>query len=144
MSEGTRHSLIKPTLQTPFHIDFEWWQDHDNNWRVFLKGFLCEDCKEVYKDSNGNRIVDWVDPQTAEVTQVDGILHCLITHCANQPDFITEKTTLVDSVFRYFIANGNEPKTVEEIAETIDKPAITILRTLTGPKVFKGIRPIKS
>jgi hypothetical protein len=31
-----RPSLIKPNLNTPFHIDFSWWKENDNNWRIFL------------------------------------------------------------------------------------------------------------
>ena len=143
MDDGKRYSLIKPTLQTPFHIDFDWWKQHDSNWRVYLQSYLCDECSETYKDYDEENLVDWVDPDTGEVKQVDGLLHALISHCANQPGFITDHTTMVDSVFRYFIANGNKPLTPIELSEGIGKPATTILRTFTGSKVFKGIRPIR-
>ena len=144
MDDGKRYSLIKPTLQTPFHIDFDWWKQHDSNWRVYLQSYLCDECSETYKDYDEENLVDWVDPGTGEVKRVDGLLHTLISHCANQPGFITDHTTMVDSVFRYFIANGNKSLTPVELSEGIGKPAKTILRTFTGSKVFKGIRPIKS
>ena len=144
MDDGKRYSLIKPTLQTPFHIDFDWWKQHDSNWRVYLQSYLCEKCSETYKDYDEENLVDWIDPDTAEVKRVDGLLHALISHCANQPGFITDHTTMVDSVFRYFIANGNKPLTPIELSEGIGKSATTILKTFTGLKVFKGIRPIRS
>jgi len=86
-------------------------------------------------------MVDWVDPETAEVQQVDGVQHILITHCARQQSFISEQNTLVDSVFRLFLANGNTPMTPIELAETLGRQPEVILRTLTGTRVYKGLRP---
>jgi hypothetical protein len=89
----------------------------------------------------GDEKVDWVDPDTAEVQQVDGLQHVLITHCAKEPDFISERTALVDAVFRIFLANGNTPLTPVELAERLGRPPETILRTLSGMRVYKGLRP---
>ncbi len=92
------------------------------------------------KDLN-SATIDYVDPVTAEVAEVDAVQHVLITHCALQPDFITEYTSLVEAVFRTFLANGNTPLSAVQLSERIGKPALTILKTLSGPKVYKGIRP---
>lgn len=137
-----RPSLIKPNLNTPFHIDFSWWKENDNNWRIFLFSCLCEEHQNTFKDATNILEIDWIDPNTAEVTRVDGIQHILTTHCARQSDFLTRTTTLVDSVFRVFLANGNQPLTIQELSDKIEKPAVTLLRTLSGPKVYYGIRPL--
>ncbi len=142
MSEGKHYSLIKPSLRTPFHIDFNWWQQHDSNWRIYLQSYLCEECSESLKNFDEETLIDIVDSSTGEVQRVDGLLHALMTHCANQPGFITDHTTLVDAVFRYFLANGNTPLTPLELADAIGKPPNTILKTFSGSKVFKGIRPV--
>jgi hypothetical protein len=92
---------------------------------------------------DNNETIDWVDPETAEVTQVDGLQHILITHCAKQDNFLNSKMALVDSVFRILLANGNKPMTPEELGETLNRPASTILRTLSGVRVYKGIRPVQ-
>jgi hypothetical protein len=86
--------------------------------------------------------VDWVDPETAEVQRVDGLQNILITHCARQRTFITQQTTLVDSVFRLLLANGNTPLTPEELAEQLGRDSQLILRTLSGLRVYKGLRPV--
>jgi len=65
----------------------------------------------------------------------------LITHCAKQPDYLTPQTSLVNAVFRLFLANGNAPLSPAEMQERLGKPANTILRTLSSPRVYKGIRP---
>lgn len=141
MSELKKYSLVKPNLSTPFHIDFDWWMQYDNNWRVHLQSCLCSEHQAAFSDNNDTTWIDWIDPVTAEVHSIDGLQHVLITHCAKQTDFLTNYTTLVDSTFRSFLANGNNPLTSLELSEKIGKPAITILRTLSGPTVYKGIRP---
>ena len=141
MAETRRYSIIKPTTNTPFHIDFEWWMKNDSNWRVYLVGYLCDEHKETYKDLENDVLIDAIHPDTAEISQVDGIQNILITHCAKQEHFISENTTLVESVFRILLANGNKPMTPEEIGDKIGRPAITILKTLAGQRVYKGIRP---
>ncbi len=141
MSDGKRYSLLKPTLETPFHIDFNWWQQNDRDWRVYLRSLLCEEHQKVFTDWEEEKTIDWVDPVTAEVTPVDGLQHALMTHCAQQPGFLSEHTALVEAVFRIFLANGNAPMTPQELAMHLRRPAETILRTLAGPRVYRGLRP---
>lgn len=141
MTEPQRYSLIKPTLQTRFRIDFEWWRQRDRDWHVHLAGLLCEEHQQLFAEPGDNLMVDWVDPVTAEVQQVEGIQHILITHCAKQPGFITPHTVMVDAVFRLFLANGNSPLTPIEIGEALQRSPETILKTLTGSRVYRGVRP---
>ncbi len=141
MTEVKRHSLVKPTLDTPFQIDFEWWKQHDNNWRVFLYSFLCPEHQATFANSTQDIQVDWVDPDTAEVRTVDGLLHVLMSHCAQQPEFVTSNTALVDSVFRVLLANGNDPMSPDQLGKELHRPPETILRTFSGMVVYKGIRP---
>ncbi len=134
-------SLVKPTKSTPFHIDFEWWKDHDNNWRVFLFSCLCSEHQISFSNQPNNALIDWIDPETAEIRQVDGLQSTLMNHCAKQENFVTENTAMVDAIFRIFLANGNSPLNAEELSDKIGKPAETILRTLSGLTVYRGIRP---
>lgn len=140
--DSKRNSLIKPKSTTPFKIEFDWWKKNDRDWRVYLRGFLCEEHQALFENLDNDEVIDWVDPKTAEVTQVDGLLHILITHCAKQEDFLSSRMALVDSVFRVLLANGNRPMTSEELGEILNRPPTTILRTLSGLRVYKGIRPI--
>lgn len=143
MSEVKRFSLVKPTLQTPIHIDFDWWMRHDNNWRVYLHSCLCLEHQKLFENLNELTAIDWIDPQTAEVKQVDGLQHILMNHCAKQLEFLTDVTSLVDIVFRAFLANGNNPLTPVDLADSTGKDAGIILRTLLGSQVYKGLRPFQ-
>jgi hypothetical protein len=144
MNEPKRFSLVKPTLDTPFHIDFQWWKQHDNNWRVHLHDCLCSDHQIIFANLEDESWVDSVDPETAVVKRVDGLQHILMTHCARQPGFLTINTTLVDAVFRAFLSNGNIAMSPKDLAVQINRPSETILRTIAGPQVYKGIRPQKN
>ena len=141
-NEGKRFSLVKPTLQTPFHIDFEWWSQNDRSWRIYLRGYLSEEDQEAFSESDEVELVDLIDQETAEVHRVDGLQHLLITRYARRDDFIPETTSLIESIFRLFLSNGNSPLTPEELAEKLGRPPRTILRTLSGPRVYKGMRPL--
>ena len=138
-----RFSLIKPTLQTPFHIDFDWWQKNERDWHVYLRSLLCSEHQELFADVRQGEMIDWVDPKTAEVKPVNGIQHTLMTHCARRPEFVTEQTALVEAVFRLFLTNENMPMTAEELGSLLNRPPETILRTLSGPRVYKGLRPLQ-
>ena len=137
-------SLLKPTVSTPFHIDFDWWKEHDRSWRVHLRSCLCEEHQEMYADLTGDEKVDWIDPETAEVQCVDGLQHTLISHCAKQEQFITDQTTLTEALFRIFLANGNQSLSPEQLAEILDRSPIKIQQTISGTRVYKGIRPASS
>ena len=141
--QSRRFSLVKPTLQTPFHIDFDWWQKNERDWHVYLRSLLCPEHQELFATIQEGEMIDWVDPKTAEVKSVDGIQHTLMSHCARRPEFVTEQTAIVEAVFRLFLTNDNLPMTAEELGLRLNRPPLTILRTLSGPRVYKGLRPLQ-
>lgn len=141
MNAAPVSSLVRPSLNTRFHIDYDWWDRAERDLEVYLRSHLCPTHQETYADVDPARKVDHVDPETGEVTRVAGIQHVLISHCAQQPGYLSGQTSLVNAVFRVFLSNGNTPLSPEELSERIGRPAQMILRTLTGPRVYKGIRP---
>ena len=134
-------SLLKPSVNTPFHIDFEWWKKNERDWHVFLRSLLCSEHQETFAEMDEDEMIDWIDPQTAEVKPVDGVQHALMTHCALLPEFSDARTAMVEAVFRIFLVNGNVPMSAEDLGKRLGRPADTILRTLAGPRVYRGLRP---
>ncbi len=141
MTEVKRSSLMKPTVRTTFQIDFEWWKESERDWHVYLRSLLCPAHQESLAGLEEGQMIDWVDENTAEVREVDGIQHALMSHCARQPEFVTQQTALVEGVFRVFLVNGNQPMSAEDLSARLSRPANTILTTLAGPRVYKGLRP---
>jgi hypothetical protein len=141
MSEVKKLSLIKPTPQMPFHIDFDWWRANDSNWRIALESMLCPEHQQAFSSLSESQLIDWVDPETAEVRQIDGLQYMLINHCAKQEGFLDEHTVLVEAVFRLLLANNNAPMSAEEMGARLHRPPEVILKTIAGPRVYKGLRP---
>jgi hypothetical protein len=141
MAEVKRFSLVKPTVDTPFHIDFAWWKKNERDWHVYMRSLLCAEHQEAFANTEEGETIDWIDPVTAEVKPVEGVQNALMTHCVKQPDFLTSQTALVEAVFRLFLTNGNVPMSSGELGARLNRPPETILRTLAGARVYKGIRP---
>jgi len=141
MVEGKRPSLVKPSVNTTFHIDFEWWKKSERDWHVYLRTLLCPEHQEAFANVEAGQMIDWVDPVTAEVKPVEGVQNTLMMHCVKQPDFLTNQTALVEAVFRLFLTNGNMPMSSKDLGAKLNRPPETILRTLVGARIYKGIRP---
>ncbi|OGO17043.1 MAG: hypothetical protein A2Z14_09015 [Chloroflexi bacterium RBG_16_48_8] len=133
--------LLRPTLDTKFHIEYGWWDRENRDLEIYLRGHLCAKHQETFAELDANALVNNVDPETGEVTRVPGIQNVLITHCAQQPGYITRQTTMVNAVFKIFLANGNVPLTTREIGERLGRNPNLVLRTFSSPRVYKGIRP---
>jgi hypothetical protein len=137
-------SLLKPNTKTPFHIDFDWWKKSERDWHVFLRTLLCVEHQEAFANVEEGEMIDWVDPQTAEVKPVDGVQHALMSHCALLPEFTSERTAVVEAIFRTFLVNGNVPMSAEDLSKRLGRPADIILKTIAGPRVYRGLRPYQA
>ena len=135
-------ALVKPTLDTPFHVEYTWWDRRKLNLSAELRAHLCDTHRAVFTDEvDTDERIDWVDQKSGEVTQVHGLQHILRVHCSNEPGYIDSGLSLVDAVLRVFLANGNSPLTPNELAAIIGRRPEKILQTLSGRRVYKGLRP---
>lgn len=144
MSGDRPSTLVKPTLDTKFHIDYSWWERSPDDLHIYLLSHLLPEQRDELSqaDNDSSQAVDYIDPATGEVFQLDQ-LKLAIQIAAEDPNFINAQTSLVDSVFRVFLANGNLPLNARELAERTDRPAATILRTFSTMRIYKGIRPFE-
>jgi len=135
----------RPTVDTVFHIDMDWWDEQDRDIRIHMLDMLCDACRDEYIENYGKlEEIDWVDEDTGEVMRVDGLWHSLRTCCSLKPEYISPRTPIVEAVFRTFVANGNRPLTIREIHEKIDRrPPAVLLKILTSGSVYLGIRPVR-
>lgn len=138
----SRLTRFRPTVETKFHIDYDWWERSGRDFRLYLRDQLCDECRERFADHQNTEDVDWVDPETAEVRRTDALRECLRTQCANDPDYINERLPVASACFRIFLANNNAPLSPAELHELMPwKSADAILRTLSGGQVYLGLRP---
>lgn len=75
--------------------------------------------------------------ETRKVAYGDDLLAVMGECCSKAPDFITPNLPILEIVFRIFLANGNQPLTLEEIERQLvqklaaaDRPHPISLETL--------------
>ena len=135
--------LIKPSVETKFFIDFDWWEQSRDDLQIYLLTHLTPDQQKALEHKDLGEVFDYVDPKTGEVFQMDA-LGLAIRETAARDDFITEHISLIDSVFRVLLVNGNDPLNPLELADLTGRDASTILKTIGGLRIYRGIRPYHS
>lgn len=143
MQPGKPSLLLRPSLDTKFHIDYDWWETSRDDLRVYMLTHLTPEQRERVENTDVTDVVDYIDPETGEVFQLDS-LGLAIQESAKQDDFISDHIGLVDSVFRAFLAGGNRPLSARELGEITGRDASTILKTIGGVRVYRGIRPYQT
>ncbi len=132
--------LIKPTVETKFYIDYDWWETSNDDLNIYLMTHLSQEEREKLDSIDQNAVIDYIHPETGEVFQLDA-LGLAIQESAKQEEFITAHIGLIDSVFRAFLVNDNHPLNARELSEITGRNATTILKTIGGMRVYRGIRP---
>lgn len=131
------HALV--TIHTPFHIDFAWWASRHRNLGRFLSEILGED--DAGPDAEGP--LDVIDPQTAEVIQVDPLWARVILERAHRPGYITASTPMANAVLRALIENLNRPMSAVALQRRIDRATPeTVLKVLRAARLQYGIVPL--
>lgn len=134
-------SLVRrPTVDTKFHIDFDWWERSELDLKTYLFSRL--DVGDESSLDMGVEQVDLVDAETGEVRIVDGFQYALQAYFSQLPEEFVRHTSLVDAVFYVLLANANRPMTTGELSEWIGREPAVILKTLSGHRIYQGIRPI--
>jgi methyltransferase-like protein len=137
---------LKPSLlkrvdaDTKFNIDYEWWDKSQLDLKTYLYSRLSIG-DEANLDTEAEE-VDLVHSETGEVRRVDGFQYVVQTYFNQLPEDFVAKTSLVDAVFYVLLANANQPMSVAEIAERVQRSVPVVLKTIGGTTVYQGIRPI--
>lgn len=134
------NSLIKPSIDTKFYIDYEWWEQSRDDLHVYLLTHLSPEQQQALQQRDLHEVFDYVHPETGEVFQLD-TLGLAIRESSQGEDVIGERISLIDSVFRALLVNGNQPLSALELGEIIGREPQTILKTIGGVRVYRGIRP---
>ena len=132
--------LIKPSLETKFFIDYDWWETSRDDLQIYLLTHLSEEQQKALANRDLQDVYDYVHPETGEVFALDA-LGMAIRESSRREDFISDHIGLIDSVFRAFLVNGNQPLNAQELAVATGRNAATILKTIGGVHVYRGIRP---
>ncbi len=134
--------LLRPTENTPFHIDYSWFEKNGQDVNVLIYKCLTPEQQERLAGLPADEALDFVDEATGEVRRVTRALQMIRAERAGDATFISARLPLAESVFRVFLLNDNEPLTPIELAARIGRKPSEILAQLGGRAVYNGIRPI--
>ena len=96
----------KEQAGTRWFIDLDWFQQNERSFFVLAQACLCPECRERLK----------VDEE--EVTDND-LLPAIKDCCSKVSGFITPNSPILESVFRLFLANGNQPLDLKELGRQL-------------------------
>ena len=94
--------------KTRWFIDFNWYQQHNRSLSTLAQSCLCPKCKQQLGIK-------------AKEISLDSLLVTLKDCCSQSPSFITDQLPIMESVFRLFLANGNQPLDLEELGRQLSE-----------------------
>ena len=120
-------------------IDLGWYQQNNRSISALAKGCLCDKCR-MQLNTEGKEI--------SEAELLANIRDC----CSHAPEFITGQLPILESNFRFFLANGNQPLTLEELGEQLSerlggdtyRTSEEILSRLLQSDQYYGLQPAPS
>jgi len=134
--------LFRPTENTPFHIDYSWFEKNGQDINVLIQKYLTPEQQAQLTNSEAEEVLDFVDEETGEVHQMTRLMYFIRAMYANDPSFINPRLPLAELAFRVFLVNGNQPLTANELAARIGRKPAEVLAQLGGRAIYNGIRPI--
>lgn len=112
---------------TRYHIDTDWYGRNNKSLETMAQSRMCSACRKKLGTEIEERVpvVDQKSGRVAfEMRKVRFGSNPFVVFrdcCAKQQDFIVATTPLAEAVFRLFLANANQPLTVEDIISRLEE-----------------------
>jgi hypothetical protein len=118
-------------------IDLDWLEQNNRSFLALAQGCLCPKCHERLEKGKQR-----VSPA--------GLLANIKSCCSKTPEFFIDKPPILESVFRIFLANGNQPLGLEELSEQLverwggapQHASVEVLSRLLGNERYYGLRRV--
>ena len=86
-------------------IDLDWYQKNNCSLFLLAQSCLCPRCQKRLKRE----------------TEATELIQAITSCCSKSADFITPSMPILASIFRLFLANGNQPLDLEELASKLSE-----------------------
>jgi len=127
---------IEPEEQR-WSVDVDWFERNARSFSALAERTLCSKCRKRLKGDRGK-------PSDDELFA--NIKDC----CSGEPGFISGATPIMESVFRLFLANGNQALDIIELGRQLSdrrgvdtyRTSIEVLSRLLSHDQYYGIKPV--
>ncbi len=131
-----KDSIDTDQVELHWFIDLDWYQQNNRSLVALAQGYLCPKCNEKLKGG--------------EISVAD-LLLAIKDCCSKTPGFITRKLPVLESIFRLFLATGNQPLNSDELGKQLSEwregdtycTSPEILSRLLSSDRYYGLRQIK-
>jgi hypothetical protein len=120
-------------LRERWNVDLEWYRANGCSFTALTQDYLCTRCRKKLKKE----------------AKPEDIIKSLSTCCAKKDGFIHAEMPVMNGVFRYFLANGNQPVELETLSKELSDKRGTLtgtspvtLHRLLANDVYYGLRPV--
>jgi hypothetical protein len=88
----------RPSLDTKFHIDYDWWESSGKDLRAWLYGVM-PGLSSAFPDHGiWSQSIGWI--QRLQKLWADALLQTIRSHCSKQVDFVS-MVALVANIFAF-------------------------------------------
>ena len=95
-------------IKTCWVIALDWFQQNDRSISALIENCLCPKCaKQLSAEGKEN------SPEAL----MSAIQNC----CSHAPGFVNERLPILESIFRLFLSNGNQPIALEELGQQLSQ-----------------------
>lgn len=118
-------------------IDLAWYQQNNRSFPTLASEYLCDKCRKQWSSKR-------------KEIQAANLIATIKGCCASEPQFITHKLPILESIFRFLIANGNQPMDLEELSKQLSErrggdtyhTSMEILSHLLKNEGYYGLRQV--
>ena len=119
-------------------IDLDWFEQNNRSFLALAQGCLCPKCAKQLKKGKG------------EISATDLIV-TIKDCCSQKPGFIASRSPILESVFRLFLANGNQPLNLDDLGRQLaerrggdtQRTSAEVLSHLLGNERYYGLRLVQ-
>ena len=132
-----REDINPDQVRPRWSIDLDWYQLNNRSFFTLARSCLCPKCRQRLKVEN------------EEISAAD-LLVTIQDCCSKKPGFITGELPILASIFRLFLANGNQPLDSQELSEQLSewrggdsyRTSVEILSRLLESDQYYGLRQV--
>ncbi len=136
--EDNGENISADQAEPQWFIDLDWYQQNNRSFIALAEGCLCADCRKRLRVEGGE-------------VSANSLLNNIKDCCSRDSGFITGELPIMESVFRLFLANGNQPLGLEELREQLSewrggdayRTSAEILPRLLRSDRYYGIRQVR-